>query len=84
MSVCVCVCIRQSLSLQGLQTLSLYLSSPASFTLPSVRAIDGRGRREKTIGVRDSSGVFRSLIALSFLPASCSVFTVAGLFSVPR
>ena len=50
MYVCVCVRIRQSLSLQGLQTLSLYLSSPASFTLPSVRAVDGRGRRGKTIG----------------------------------
>ena len=82
-SLCVCVCIRQSLPLQGLQTLSLSLSSPPSFTLPSVRATDGRGGRNKAIG-RETVLGSSDLIALSFLPASCSVFTVAGLFSIPR
>ena len=82
-SLCVCVCIRQSLPLQGLQTLSLSLSSPPSFTLPSVRATDGRGGRNKAIG-RETVLGSSDLIALSFLPASCSVFTVAGLFSTPR
>ena len=74
---------QQSLSLQGLQTLSLSLSSPPSFTLPSVRATDGRGGRNKAIG-RETVLGSSDLIALSFLPASCSVFTVAGLFSTPR
>ena len=82
-SLCVCVCIRQSLPLQGLQKLSLSLSSPPSFTLPSVRATDGRGGRNKAIG-RETVLGSSDLIALSFLPASCSVFTVAGLFSIPR
>ena len=74
---------QQSLSLQGLQKLSLSLSSPPSFTLPSVRATDGRGGRNKAIG-RETVLGSSDLIALSFLPASCSVFTVAGLFSIPR
>lgn len=76
-SLCVCVCIRQSLSLQGLQTFSLSLQ-PAFLHPPFCESHRWERREEQSNRERDSSGVFRSLIALSFLPASCSVFTAAG------
>lgn len=81
-SLCVCVCIRQSLSLQGLQTFSLSLQ-PAFLHPPFCESHRWERWEEQSNRARDSSGVFRSLIALSFLPASCSVFTVAALFSIP-
>ena len=81
----VCVCLHQTVSsTTGLAETQPFSLQPAFLHPPFCESHRWEGREEQSNRARDSSGVFRSLIALSFLLASCSVFTVAGLFSVRR
>lgn len=83
-SLCVCVCIPAVPVTTGLADTQPFSLRPAFLHAHFCESHRWERREEQSNRERDSSGVFRSLIALSFLPASCSVFTVAGLFSVRR
>ena len=83
-SLCVCVCIPAVPVTTGLADTQPFSLQPTFLHPPFCESHRWERREEQSNRARDSSGVFRSLIALSFLLASCSVFTVAGLFSIPR